>query len=125
MTVRVYGCARADVGRELNGDGFGDHGGRIRQPAEGPGKKQFHILLFFWPVTGVTSADTYEGMRRQMCLGDKPKSGAIFVELFITATLNPVGGYGPGKSPDHFSDRALGFKPPLMPSVDGLPSRAR
>jgi hypothetical protein len=44
---------------------------------KGPRKKQFHILLVFWPVYCVTSTATCLDMRRWMCLVDEPESGAI------------------------------------------------
>ncbi len=50
---------------------------------EGPRKKQFHILLVFWPVYCGTSTDTYLDMHRWLCLVDEPKSGAIFWNYFL------------------------------------------
>jgi hypothetical protein len=50
---------------------------------KGLGKQQFHLLLVFWPVTGVPSAGTHPDMRRRMCLGDEPKSGATLWNYWL------------------------------------------
>ena len=55
--------------------------------AYGLGKKEFHILLVFWPVPGVTSAGPYLDMRRRMCLDDEPKSCAILWNYFLPRPL--------------------------------------
>jgi hypothetical protein len=49
---------------------------------KGPGKK-FHILLVFWSVTGVATADTFRDMCRWMCLFDETKSGAILLNFWL------------------------------------------
>jgi hypothetical protein len=49
-------------------------------------------LLVFWSVTGVTSADTYLDMRRRMCLGDDPKSGAILWNYLLPRPIGPPAG---------------------------------